>query len=322
LLEYVGFTVLATLVVAWRMLRRRYAVVQIHNPPDFLMVAALFPKLLGARIVLDVHDFSRDMFEMRFGDRLLAPATGRALAAIERAATSLADVVLTVHEPYRSELIARGVHAEKVTVVMNSLDERLLPGPVPPSVDRFRVVYHGTLAPHYGVDLLVEAAAIVARDVPRLQLELYGSGDALNPLLERIEELGIGDRVVASGETLPQDEVLRRVAGASVGVVPNRPTPLNRFALSSKLFEYVALGIPAVCANLPTLREHFSTDEVQFFTAGCIDELAESIRHVACDPAAAARRASAARRAYARYRWELQARHYVDVLARLGPVTA
>lgn len=322
LLEYIGFTFFATLVVGWRMLRRRYAVVQVHNPPDFLMVAAVFPKLLGARIVLDVHDFSRDMFEMRFGGWQVASLADRVLGVVERAANSFADELLTVHEPYRAELIAGGVPATKVTVVMNSLDERLVPAPEPRSSDRFRVVYHGTLAPHYGVDLLVEAAAIAARDIPELQLELYGSGDALGPVLQRAEQLRVADRVFASGETLPQAEALRRIAGASVGVVPNRPTPLNRFALSSKLFEYVALGIPAVCADLPTLREHFSDDEVQFFTAGCSDELAEAICHVARDPAAAAQRADAALRAYARYRWPLQARRYVEVLMRLAPMAA
>ena len=56
--------------------------------------------------------------------------------------------------------------------------------------------------------------------------------------------------------------MLRAVQRRSVGVVPNLPTRLNRYALSTKLFEYVALGIPVVCADLPTIREHFSDDEV------------------------------------------------------------
>ena len=68
-----------------------------------------------------------------------------------------------------------------------------------------------------------------------------------------------------SGGFLSQEEVLSRVRSASVGVIPNLPTPLNRFALSTKLFEYVALGVPVVAADLPTIREHFSDEEVLFF---------------------------------------------------------
>ena len=50
-------------------MRRRYAIVQVHNPPDFLLLAALGPRLLGARMILDVHDLAPDMFNMRFGGR-------------------------------------------------------------------------------------------------------------------------------------------------------------------------------------------------------------------------------------------------------------
>ena len=101
-------------------------------------------------------------------------------------------------------------------------------------------------------------------------------------------------RLLTAPGPLPHREVLERVAGASVGVVPNRPIPLNRFALSSKLFEYVALGIPAVVSDLPTLREHFSPQEVCFFRPGDATALAEALLAVARDPQAAATRARAA----------------------------
>jgi hypothetical protein len=42
--EYVAFAGLATLQLAWLALRRRPTVVQVHNPPDFLVFAALLPK--------------------------------------------------------------------------------------------------------------------------------------------------------------------------------------------------------------------------------------------------------------------------------------
>jgi hypothetical protein len=64
--EYVAFAVLATLRVARLTVRRRFDIMQMHNPPDFLIAAAFVPKLLGARVVFDVHDLSSDMFAMRF----------------------------------------------------------------------------------------------------------------------------------------------------------------------------------------------------------------------------------------------------------------
>ena len=63
--------------------RRRFDVVHLHNPPDFLIVAALVPKLLGARVIFDVHDLSPEMFAMRFGDRAGARLADRVLRRVE-----------------------------------------------------------------------------------------------------------------------------------------------------------------------------------------------------------------------------------------------
>ena len=201
---------------------------------------------------------------------------------------------------------------------MNTVDERLLPTPAERSRDAFRVVYHGTVTPHYGVELLVGAAVAARSAVPDLRLEIYGDGDSVENVLACAAAEGFGDRLLHLSE-LPRPEVLRRINGASVGVVPNLPTRLNRFALSTKLFEYVALGIPAVVADLPTLRSHFSPDEILFFRAGDSNDLARAIVQVAQDPAAAQTRAAAAlRRSAEEYSWDQSAAKFVAVLRKLS----
>lgn len=318
--EYVGFAAFATVTVARRHLRRRYNVLHVHNPPDFLIVAGLLPKATGAGLVFDIHDLSSDMFEMRFGSGAARSLAERVLRGIERAAAQAADAVVTVHEPYRLELVRRGVPERKTAVVMNTVDERLLPlENAQCDDDRFRIVYHGTVTPHYGLDLLLEAFSRVAGKVQESSLEIYGDGDAVPALRAQAQELGLGDRVFIGGKHLPHREVLRAVRGASVGVIPNRPIKLNRYALSSKLFEYVVLGIPVVAASLPTLRAHFSDDEVLFFEPGSPKSLSEALLAVARDPEATSRRRKAASARYFKeYSWETQARRYCDILDRVS----
>jgi glycosyltransferase involved in cell wall biosynthesis len=317
--EYFGYTVLASFYVAARNFRRRYRVIHVNSPPDFLMLAAVLPKLLGARVILDIHDFAPEMFLMRFGGLPGSAMAGRLLRRIQRLVTRFADDVVTVHQPYRQALIARGVLPSKVSVVMNSLDEALLPSAPPVrNSDQFRVVYHGTVTPLYGVVLLVDAAARVVEEIPNLQLELYGDGDALPAVRERARALALADRTTLSGRFLPHRETLRLVAGADVGVVPNLPVSMNAHALPTKLFEYVALGVPVICADLPTIREHFSEEELLFYRAGDADALAHALRAVARDPAGAAARARAALHRYQAYRWDISARRYACVLAKGG----
>ena len=316
--EYVAFTILAVALVATRALSRRYDVVHVHAPPDFLILSASIPRLLQSRVILDIHDRSSDMFSMRFDGRLGVRAKV-VLERLEQLATRRADAVLTVHDPYARELAALGTAAEKTVVVMNSLDERLLPTPKTPSTVPFRIVYHGTLTPHYGVHVLLDAVAQIVERGVDARAEIFGEGDAFPDLRARVSALGLSEHVTMDGRFLPQRTVLERVNGASVGVIPNLPIPLNRFALSSKLFEYVALGIPVVAAALPTLQEYFSDEEMLFFDPGDPKSLAEGLLAVAHDPRAAGLRAERARRRYAGYRWEVNARHYVDLLDRLVP---
>jgi len=317
IVEYLLFAALATGVVARRAIRRRYDVVQVHNPPDFLIVTAAIPRLLGSRVIFDIHDPSPEMFAMRFPGRV-GVAAGLILRRLERLATAFADAVVTVHDPYLRELVARGTPAEKTAVVMNTIDERLLPPPKPRTPGPVRVVYHGTVTPHYGVDLLVDAVARAVEQGVDMQLEIIGAGDSVPDLRARVAALGLSDRVTIEGRYVPHKTVLERVNGASVGVVPNLPTPLNRFALSSKLYEYVALGVPVISAALPTIQEYFTDDEVQFFEPGSIASLADALLKVARDPEEADTRAQRARSRYNSYRWETNARVYIAILERLS----
>jgi glycosyltransferase involved in cell wall biosynthesis len=224
--EYLAFAFLASVAVASRMPKRRFDVVHVHAPPDFLLIAAAIPRFFGSRVILDIHDPSPEMFKMRFSG-LAAGAAAVLLRRVERTASFFAGAVVTVHEPYRRELIARGTPAAKVAVVMNSLDERLLPAAKPRTRAPLRVVYHGTVTPSYGVRLLVEAAARVVTQGVDLRLEIIGEGDSVPELRQRIKELELEGRVAVEGEHVAHRTVLERVNGASVGVIPNLPTPLN-----------------------------------------------------------------------------------------------
>src|SRR5438067_2174191 len=164
--EYGGFTAMAAALLTWRSLRRHYDVVHVHNPPDFLVAAAIVPRLAGSRLVLDIHDLGPDMFAMRFPARTpIAVAADRALRGIERLAARVSHAVVTVHEPYLEELVGRGVARNKLHVVMNTVDEDSLPSAQAPARPGFRIVYHGTITPHYGLELVVDALAALRERV-------------------------------------------------------------------------------------------------------------------------------------------------------------
>jgi len=323
IVEYVGFATRATLAVLRIHRHERIDIVYVHAPPDFLIATALVPRLLGSKVVLDIHDLSPHMYNARFGRRVLARQVERGLRLVERTACAIANRVITVHDPYREELIAHGVPATKISVVMNSpasdaLDLARATGAKEGTHEGFVVAYHGTVAHWYGVDLIVEAIGLLENRIPQLRGLILGEGDALASVEELAHRLGVASRIDFSDTFLSHVEALARVAGTSCGVIPNRPTALNRFALSSKLLEYVGLEIPAVVARLETLEAHFGSDEVTFFEPGDADSLAAAIAWVAEHPAKARLKAERAKARAQDYSWSASRARLLEALSSVS----
>jgi len=241
------------------------------------------------------------------------------LVLVERLAGLMADGVITVHEPYRRELINHGIAPEKVCVVMNVPDDAVLEAARRRAVDRdpgeFVVVYHGTISGWYGVDLIVDALAELRREVLGARAIILGDGDARVELRERARSLGLAECVEFSDGWVAEEQALARAAGANCGVIPNRPTELNRFALSTKLFEYVALGLPVVVSGLDTLTAHFGSDEATFFAPGDSKSLARALTWVARHPEEAAAKTERARARVERdYSWTASRERYLSMI--------
>ncbi len=317
--EYISFTLLATAATIALRRRQPVHVIEVHAPPPFLILAGLIPRILGAKLLLDIRDLSPHLWDARFGRSWAFALIQRALWMSERMACAIADRVITVHEPYRQELAQHGVCEEAIAVVMNAPDDLLLGDvrkfkPDRGGSDAFTVVYHGTITSWYGVDLLVRAIATLSERVPAAGALIIGEGDGLPGVKELARELGVAERISFSGRYLPIREALASVAAADCGVIPNTASVLNQFILPNKLFEYVALGIPVVAGHLDTVAAHFNDDEVTFFAPGDTGSLALAIRWVAEHRAEARTKACRARERADAYRWAEQRAHYIDVV--------
>src|SRR3989442_1630016 len=65
ILNWCWFLLLAGATVTWLHLKRPYDVIHVHNLPDFLVFSALFPKLLKAKLILDVQDVSPELMAVK-----------------------------------------------------------------------------------------------------------------------------------------------------------------------------------------------------------------------------------------------------------------
>ena len=320
LAEYLAFTGAAALRLTREHRRRHYSVVQVATLPDFLAFAAAALKLAGVPLLLDLHEDMPAFFDDRFQSPALRPLSP-IIGGLTRASAAMADAIITVHEPLRELSLARGVPPEKVTVVMNSADDRLF-DPARHARRPFqedgelRLIHHSSLQRIYGLPVAVDAVAQLPVEM-QARLDVYGDGPYRSQVHDEVARLGMEDRVALHGR-VPMEELPGLLAGADLALVPSLPEPYMHYSLSTKLLEAVAMGVPVIASDLATFRSHFSDAAIRYVPGGDPKALASAIRELAADPGGAARQAAEARRQAEPYAWPIQAGRYIEVIDRLA----
>ncbi|MGW9027407.1 glycosyltransferase family 4 protein [Streptomyces sp. NPDC055722] len=180
-----------------------------------------------------------------------------------------ADTFLCVSRSLREEIAEQFPHhAHKLRVVPNVIDfDRFTPGPQR-SPEMLRWLYVGRLIELKGVNQLLEAFALVAKDEPKATLTMVGSGKEEEALRERATELGVADRF----------EVLPPVAPDAVGELMHR---YDLLVHASRMETFGMTVVEAVATGLPVLVSRSAGPEE---TLEGIESLAGSLMEAGKDP--------------------------------------
>jgi glycosyltransferase involved in cell wall biosynthesis len=318
-LEYMTFFILASFRLLFLHWETRYDIVQIHNLPDFLVFAAAFPKLMGARLILDIHDLMPEFFASKTG-RSMDSLTVRLLIWQEQLSCRFADHVITVSEHWRKRLISRGVPEHKCSVVMNVADESIFymrDDYQPSAAQRFRFIYHGTLVYRYGLDLAIQAIDLVKVKIPNIHLTILGKGDYADALIQMVQERKLEGYVSIHNDLLPAQDLPEIILSSRLGIVPYRDDPFTDELLPTKLMEYAALGLPAIAARTTAIESYFRNTMVEFFEPGNADDLASCILSLYNSPERLGELAAGCVVFNERYNWTKNGAEYLDLVRRL-----
>ena len=285
LLRIILFFLRSMFVLSWRHLRCPYDVIHVHSVPEFLVFAAWIPKLTGARIILDIHDILPEFYASKFGlgrDSLLF----KLLLLVERVSVAFSDHLITANDLWHEKLVDRAASPRKATVLLNFPDRSVFRQRGRGRSDgRFVMVYPGTLNWHQGLDIAIRAFAQIRDAAPHAEFHIYGAGPSLPDLRALAAELGLGDVVRFEGQ-LPLREIARVMENADLGVVPKRKDSFGDEAFSTKIPEFMAMGVPVVVSDTRIDSYYFDDSLVKFFRGGDVDHLADCMLQLIGSPAA------------------------------------
>jgi glycosyltransferase involved in cell wall biosynthesis len=174
-----------------------------------------------------------------------------------------ADLVVTLGDVMKANIVAAGIASEKIIIAPNAVGGAFLEEPLDTGSARRELglaedgLYIGTvssLVGYEGLDDLVRAFAILAPNFPELRLLIVGDGVAAPALREQVRELGLTDKTIFTGR-VPRNLTPVYHQALDVFVVPRKDLDVTRAVTPLKPVEALASARPVVASDLPALRE-------------------------------------------------------------------
>ncbi|MBN1781753.1 glycosyltransferase [bacterium] len=298
---------------------KRYHIIHFHNIPDFGVFSTLLARMLGARVILDIHDLVPEFYMRKFQ---VTEKHGSIvfLKWVERLCCLYADHVITVTEIWRRTLIdRRSVQGPKCSVMMNlpiASHFPRLPFNTHVKGRPFYLTYHGNLAEQTGIDLLIRAVHRIRDRIPELQLQIIGGGREEESYQALARELGLDQRIHFR-ETVPVIGIADAVRHAHLAVDPKRGGVYAGETLSVKSMEYLALGIPLIVARTMAADYYFPEASVRFFEPDSVESLSEAILDLYDHPAKRKSLYANCDLFNSKYNWNQAGRSYLQLISRL-----
>jgi glycosyltransferase involved in cell wall biosynthesis len=320
--QYSAFILISAAILARRSFRGRYDLVYVHNMPDILVLSAMLPKLFGAKVILDQHDPMPELMKTIFNMDEESFSV-RVIRILEKWSIARADLVITVNLACKRIFSARSCRAEKIDVVMNSPDGDIFPYraarsyPIRTPDQRLRMMYHGSLVERNGLELAVEALALLQKTMPTIELRIYGrSTPYLEQVMDKVRSLGLESNVRYSGAKKLED-LAREIEHCDVGIIPNQRNTFTDINTPTRIFEYLALGKPVIAPRTPGIQDYFDPDSLLFFDSGDSEGLAKMIEYAAYHPIEVTAIAERGQQVYMEHSWQQEKERLVSMVVGL-----
>jgi glycosyltransferase involved in cell wall biosynthesis len=225
------------------------------------------------------------------------------LKSVARTLYASADRLVSLTPGIKTELLKKGVRADRVDLFPNGFDPELfnLPADTRARIreqfgwgDQFVAAYTGTHTEVTAINVIVRAAAVL-RHRPDIRIDLFGSGQTKAGAVALAKSLGLDN--IHFHDPVPKSKVASILAGVDLGLMTLFRSPLIHIYFENKLIDYMGAGKPIAAA-----MEGVQAEIIHRVGAGTVvpgfdhEGLARLIEEAANQPALCRERGLAGRR--------------------------
>ena len=317
LFRIMRFLLLSAAFIARRHFSEKYQLIHVHSVPDFLVFAAIIPKLLGTPVILDIHDLLPEFYASKFhvarGSFLF-----RCLVLVERLSIAFANHAIVANHLWCERVAMRCGAPQKCSPIRNYP----VPGLFTPNIrsrsnGKCLITYPGSLNWHQGVDVAITAFAKIKDQMPDAEFHIYGEGPAKESLIRLADSLGLSNRVIFHG-LLPTEQIVQVMADTDLAVEPKRAgSQFGNEALSMKIFEFMAVGVPLVVSRTKIHQYYYTDALVKYYDDDNDEELAAKILMLRKNPALRQQQVANALKYVEAHSWDAERYQYLGIVDSL-----
>lgn len=323
--QYVSFILSSFFFLLFRSFRYRYDIVHVHNMPDVLVFSALIPKLLGAKVILDLHDPMPELMMSIFN----APAESvgvRLLKRLEKWSTGFANLVLTVNIACKNIFASRSCPSDKIQVIMNSPDESIFdfqPQTTNHQSEHLRserpfiIMFHGSIVERHGLDLAVNAVEKLRTLIPNIQLRIYGQNTPFaEDVMKSVSQRNLQAFVSYHGSKT-SEQISKLIDECDLGIIPNRRSIFTTINTPTRIFEYLSRGKPVIAPRVQGIQDYFGDQDLVYFELGDQEDLANKIQYIFKNPNDIKSIIKRGQDVYLAHTWKNEKQHLINQVSAL-----
>ncbi len=175
-----------------------------------------------------------------------------------------ADLVITLGEAMKKDIIRRGIDEKKIFLVSNAVNTKLL-SPMKPNLtlkktlgleEKLIIGYVGSIRKIEGLEILFRAAKLLEQKIKNLYVVIVGKYTTkyFRELKFLAKELGIENNISFIGE-IPNDEIHNYYSIFDIVIIPRINSRVTRLVTPLKPLEAMAMGKLLITSDLPALKE-------------------------------------------------------------------
>lgn len=256
-------------------------VIHIHDLP-YAVPVGFIGRMLRRNAVFDMHENSVGIIAPYLKKRgIIGNILLSLLQMLEIVVCRLATRVIVVVEENKERLARMGVQPEKIMVISNTADVKLLEKFEQNYTRKgkghkgFFMSYVGGFSFHRGLDTLVKAMPLILEKASNVHLLLVGDGEMRLTLEKMCNQLGVGKDVTFTG-WVSFSKAMEYMRMSALGVIPYHSTPGTNNTVPHKLFQYMYFRKPVLVSDVRPLKRIVEATKCGFvFRAGDHVQLAD-----------------------------------------------